>query len=201
MQNCADARFTSIEKSFSSLHDRKAMRFWSSQEKRFDLSQPLESFVDLCRSENGLASAIGMQRALADKKKDCGSQERAVYVIGVDGAPHSKIGVSVDPIRRLFDLDGGHYHRLHLHGVIFCPTRKSVSIEQEVLERATLQGIRMNGEWINAQPEQVLMMALESARDGNWAICDAQTWFDNMVERTRSFARAGRADVRYRTAA
>lgn len=151
--------------------------------RAFDLSQDLEPFIEACRSPQGLADAIGMLDALSDGSRNAGF-EKAVYVIQVEDDPICKIGISSNPLRRLSDLRQSHYRELSLYAVIFCPTRKSGSIEQTVLARAGTD--RLMGEWIAEEPRSVLRMALEAARDRRFDVCDGRTWFEDMVARTRA---------------
>lgn len=151
----------------------------------FDLSGPLEPFVELCRSPHGLADALGVLDALTGGNKRSAGFERAVYVIQVDDDPICKIGISANPVERLKDLQGAHYRELFLYGVIFCPTRKSETIEQEVLKRASEAGTRLFGEWIAEDPHDILLAALQVARDKKIDVCDAKTWQVNMFDRTK----------------
>jgi hypothetical protein len=114
--------------------------------------------------------------------------EKAVYVIGVVDKPISKIGISYDPVGRLQGLQNSHYEELYLHAVVFCPTRKSGSIEQASLQSALESEKRLRGEWVDMPPEEALKLVLETARDNKWPVCDGATWFENMVIRTRELA-------------
>lgn len=161
----------------------------------FSFSEPLELYADLCRRPEGLADAIGMLRALAEQKTRTSGFEKAVYVIAVKDSPITKIGISADPMKRLRDLQGSHYRELLLHGVIFCPGRNSMTIEQAVLEEANCDGTRLMGEWVAKAPEDVLMSALRIARDRRVDVCDGHTWFNNMVRRTKQlYAKAKAVD-------
>lgn len=155
----------------------------------FDLSGDLDPFMDACRAKAGLDDAISLLTALADGPSRTAGFEKAVYVIRVAGDPISKIGVSANPSKRLMDLQAAHYRELELHAVIFCPKRKSVSIEQAVLQRANQAGNRLMGEWIADEPDNVLRAALECARDGKHQICDGASWFRNMALRARELHR------------
>lgn len=152
----------------------------------FDMGEDVSAFMSLCKSEDGLASAIGMLRAMSAKNSRTSGYEKAVYVIAVEGRAITKIGISADPIKRLRDLNNSHYRKLRLHGVVFCPTRKSGSIEQEALLRATLRKKRLKGEWTELEPDEALQVVLESARDGDWPTCDGRTYLDNMIARTKA---------------
>lgn len=168
---------------------------YKSDRKEFDLSQPLKKFVPILRNAEIYAKAFGMLRALGANGSK--GNEKAVYVIGVDGRPITKIGVSFDPTKRLVDLQSGHYRKLYIYAVLFCPTRKSVSIEQAALHRASEENKRLNGEWVEMSAEDALLLVLETARDNGWAVCDGQTWFENMTSRTYALAAAKRARIRY----
>lgn len=160
----------------------------------FDLDEGVDSAATACRSPEGLADAIGMLTALAGKNERTAGFEKAVYVIQVADDPICKIGVSANPIRRVADLQACHYRELFLYAVIFCPTRRSVTIEQEVLEQASQAGNRLLGEWVAYPPEVTLRMALETARDKRIDVCDGKTWFSNMVERTKVLHKALRKE-------
>lgn len=151
----------------------------------FDLSADHEPCIDLCLSEKGLADALGLLRAASESSRVAGFA-KAIYVIQVADDPICKIGVSSDPTRRVVDLQGSHYRELFLYGVVFCPTHKSVTIEQDVLSRAQDAGDRLMGEWIAAEPRAVMRMIFESAKDKRVPICDGRTWFDYKVQRTKA---------------
>lgn len=164
--------------------------------KVFDLSGDLRFFAELCKDDCGLADAIGMLTALADGNDRTSGFEKAVYVIAVGDDPISKIGISANPLKRVEDLQGAHYRELRLHAVIFCPGRKAMTIEQDVLARAASDGSRLMGEWIAEAPDNVLAAAIESARRNKLDICDALTWRDNMIARTKELYRRQRARSR-----
>lgn len=153
----------------------------------FDLeNHPLAAFVGACRSPEGLADAVSLLEAIATTRTRTRSSgtERAVYIIQVADDPICKIGVSANPLRRALDLQAAHYREIFLWAVLFCPTRKSVSIEQKVLGNASADGTRLMGEWVAKDPLSVLMETLTVARDNQWPVCDGRTWFRNMVNRT-----------------
>lgn len=159
----------------------------------FDLSGDFDPLMELCKSPDGLANALGMLEAVAEGKRNKTGFAKAVYVINVDGDPITKIGVSTNPIRRLADLQAGHYRELRLHAVVFCPKHNSVKIEQEVLGRAVEKGTRLCGEWVNGEPDEVLREALTVARDLKVDVCDGKTWLANMIARTREAHAAQKA--------
>jgi hypothetical protein len=161
----------------------------------FNLSGDILPAMEACRKPEGIADAIGLLSAMAGEKTRSSGFEKAVYVIHVLDDPITKIGVSADPIKRLGDLQAAHYRELQLHAVIFCPKRNAVAIEQAVLRRASERGDRLLGEWIAAEPDEVLRMAIEAARDGDWPICDGRTWFENRVARVKAWAKQTREPV------
>lgn len=196
VKNCADSLFIGKSMSKMDIRDgRKSSGSYSAPQYEFDLTKPLEKFIPILRDEERYAKAFGMLRALGESGSK--GNEKAVYVLEVEGRDIAKIGVSFDPLNRFADIQAGHYRKLHLHAVLFCPTRKSVSIEQAVLQRALEAGKRLNGEWVAMSAPDTLMLALEVARDNNWPICDGQTWFENMAAKTYALASSRRFRKRY----
>ncbi len=157
--------------------------------KMFDLFEGFDAAIDACRSPYGLADAIGMMTAIAGAKGRSAGFEKAIYVIQAGDEDISKVGVSADPLKRRQELQGAHYLPLTIYGVVFCPTRKSVTIEQSVLQAAAEGGTRLMGEWVSASPDTVLRKVLEIARDGDFPVCDGKTYLANMIARTRALAR------------
>ena len=156
----------------------------------FDLSSGIDKILPCFRDEVGIAQALGMMRAMGgDKAKGL---ERAVYVIGVEDRDISKIGVSADPMGRLGDLQGCHYRKLYLHGLVFPVRRHSVSIEQAALRTAREAGNGLNGEWVSMKPQDALRLVVETARDGKWNITDARGWYRNVICRVKARAKDGR---------
>ena len=188
MENCAKASLTSINQQFAVPTPRLLLDRYYCKQGHFDLSQPMDKFIPILRDENTNSMAFGMLRAVGENGVK--GNEKAVYVIGLGDEPISKIGVSYDPVGRLVSLQGSHYADLHVHAVLFCPTRKSVSIEQVALGRATDMGKRLRGEWVAMKPDDALRLVLETARDNNWPVCDGKTWFDNMAARTRQLVQS-----------
>lgn len=159
--------------------------------KVFDLGEDLDAHIEVCKEPAGLADAFGMMTALANDRRNRSSGfEKAVYVIQVEDDPICKIGISADAVARCNELQGAHYRNLFLHAVIFSPTRKAMTIEQAVLARASEEGNRLLGEWVNYEPDEVVRMALEFARDKKIPVCDGRTWFENVCERTRKAHKA-----------
>lgn len=145
-------------------------------------------FEAACCDPRGWCDAFGMLEALSERSRTAG-YAKAVYVIGVEGeAAVAKIGVSADPLRRVVELQSSHYRRLFLHGVIFTPTRKSETVEAAILNMADEDGDRMCGEWVNWTPEDTLSRALFYALNVGIPVCDAMTWRDDMIRRTKALA-------------
>lgn len=159
---------------------------------RFDLSGPREAFEETCRDPKSLADAFGVMEALCEKagEKKNGSTPRALYLIQVGDDPIVKIGVSANPYRRLLDLQGAHYRELFLWGVVFSPDVKAMTLEQRALELASQQGNRLMGEWIAAAPGKVFADVLNLAAEHKVAICNAEVWLHNMLERTKRIAKS-----------
>lgn len=183
MVNCVNVNLQSRRQGFNDPTPRKLLDKYYCEQGHFDLSRPIDEFIPILRDENVNSMAFGMLRAVGENGTK--GNEKAVYIIGVGDAHVSKIGISYDPIGRMNNLQGAHYADLHIHAVVFCPTRKSGSIEQVALERATEQGKRLRGEWVAMSPDDALRLVLETARDNNWPVCDGQTWFTNIAARTR----------------
>lgn len=168
---------------------------YSSVRSEFDLSKPLESFVPILRDAERYSKAFGMLKAFGESGSK--NNEKAVYILGVEGRGISKIGVSFDPLKRYADIQSSNYRKLYIHAVIFCPTRKSVSIEQAVLRNAESCDKRLNGEWVEMPADETLLLALEVARENKWPVCDGQTWFENIAAKTFAMASVRRISRRY----
>lgn len=154
----------------------------------FDLSEDVEPAMRACQEMQGIADALGLLEAMSEGRRTVGFA-KAVYVMSVDGDPITKIGISANPIKRHADLQAAHYRELKLHGIVFCPRHNAFAIEQEVLQRSRAEGNGLMGEWLNEEPEDVLRIVFEVARDGDYPVCDGALWFKNEVEKAKSFAR------------
>lgn len=162
-------------------HDRQCGSF-----EVFDLSGDIAPALAKVREPEGIASAVGMLRAIAGRQTKRAGLEKAVYVIGVEAEPDvSKVGIAIDPITRLGNLQSAHYLKLFLHGVAFCPTRKAETLEALVLRYADQNECRLNGEWLSRKPEDTMRLVLELARDNKIPVCDGRAWFDSMVKKTK----------------
>jgi hypothetical protein len=156
----------------------------------FDLTGDFEAAKAACRDVQGVADAVGLLDAMSDDKRGRTSGfAKAVYVISVMDDPIAKIGVSANPIRRHADLQASHYRELVLNAVVFCPKHNAVAIEQEVLRRAREAGDGLMGEWIAADPDDVLHMVMEAAVSLDVPICDGRQWFDNQFAKARALAK------------
>lgn len=161
--------------------------------RAFDLTADLAPAKARCCEAEPLANAFGMMEALADKGTRTAGFEKAVYVMQAGDQSISKIGVSANAVNRLVELQGNHYRPLSLHAVVFTPLRNAVAIEQAVLRRASAEGKRMCGEWVEYPPETVLDMIFDAAIKLGHPICDGRTWFENMVNRAKQIHRRQRA--------
>lgn len=160
--------------------------------RNFDFERgEISDFIDECREFSGLAHAFGMMEALAEGKNyRTAGGPRSLYVMGIEDRDDiAKIGVSANAFRRVEDIQGSHYSRVRLYGVMFFPTRKSETVEQGVLREAQERGDRLMGEWIKARPADVFRAAMEYARDNKIPVTDGMTWFEDMRDRTLELGR------------
>lgn len=158
----------------------------------FDLTSQSNLFEAACRDPSQLANAFGVMEALCEKVggKKNGSPPRALYLIQAGEDPIVKIGVSANPLRRLMDLQASHYRELFLWGVIFTPEMKAMTLEQRLLECAQQRGDRLMGEWVAAEPSDLFREILGLAAQHKIAICNAEVWLHNMMERTKRIAKS-----------
>ncbi|MEM9085319.1 MAG: hypothetical protein AAGB23_05300 [Pseudomonadota bacterium] len=148
----------------------------------------VELAAKACSDPEGWRTAIGMLEAIAEKGRSSGAA-KALYVIGVEGREDvCKIGVSANPLKRLDDLQGGHYRKLFLHGIAFSPLHKAVTVEQGVLACDD----RLRGEWMADNVESVLRRALLFAFENKIGLIDGKTYFADMAKRTRELARTSK---------
>lgn len=154
-------------------------------ERMFTLEGDLIAEMAACRNPEWIASAIGMLGAIAGSQK-LGPEEsfRCLYIIQEDGGPHCKIGVSADPTKRVYELQAANPFPLTLHACLFSPKLVIGQLESGSLRRAAELGIRAQGEWIRSTAEDALRMVLEYARDECVPVCDAETWFQDMRDKT-----------------
>lgn len=156
----------------------------------FDLDEveDYEPYIDLCRDPKGVADSVGLLSALcADTRWLAQNTERVLYIIGVEDEPITKIGVSADPIKRLADLQQGHYQGLFLHSVYFCPKTGGGKLEQAALKDAA--DIRLRGEWVAEWPHEAAARVLRVSAEKKIGVCDGATWQRASLARTQATAR------------
>lgn len=162
-------------------------RKYHSEENCFKLGQDLSGFADLCREPESIAKACGFTSQM--REEEIGGRH-GLYVVGVDGIPVSKIGVSRCPVLRRDCLQQNHWADLSLHAVLWCCVKKAETIEGTALKAAEEMGVRLNGEWVAMEPSEALELLLKAARYTKLPVCDSATWMANWNVRTRALAAA-----------
>jgi hypothetical protein len=151
-----------------------------------------EPFIDLCRDPKGIADALGLIAAISgDTRQTSPGLQKVLYVIGVDDDPVSKIGISLNPVQRLADLQQSHYKELFLHSVYFFP--KSVAGKAESAAIADAGDLRIRGEWIAEYPHQAAERVLSVAARKRYSVCDGASWLRSTLLRTRAVAKGRHA--------
>ncbi len=170
------------------------------REMMFDLGDSFEAETVACTKPEGLASAFGMLEALEEAKPKYGGTFRCLYIFHAEGTKFCKIGVSVNPIRRVADIQSANPVPVSLYACVFSPVMKAGSLEQKVLQEALEDGVRAEGEWIRATPQDALERVFRLAKRECMPICDASTWFENMrndVLRHAAMKRMARKSMRF----
>lgn len=90
--------------------------------------------------------------------RDLPNTECSVYVIGfdLDKAP-SKVGIAVDPPKRLASLQTAHFQRLKLAGGWATPDRECARALEEAFHH-TQRKARLSGEWFDLSPKQCMIL-------------------------------------------
>ena len=145
------------------------------------------SLIEVCREPGAIAKACGFSSLQSEKRK---GRKDALYVIAADEHGVSKIGVSRCPIDRFVDIQNGHWSELRLFAVLWAPLRDAECIEQKALALAGSRGLRLKGEWIDAEPEVAFSLIIETARDMESVLCDSASWLTNWTARTAELLRA-----------
>lgn len=95
------------------------------------------------------------QCGVAIKETNVATNHAAVYVIGDVYAEYVKIGVAVDPIARLAQLQTGNPNKLFLHRVFWIPDVEAAYLVESAAH-ATASDLydRMVGEWFRCNPNE-----------------------------------------------
>lgn len=158
-----------------------------SEEKCFKLGNDLSGFAELCQEDEPIAKACGFTSSI--KEEDVRTLS-GLYVIGVEGIPVSKIGISHCPVLRRDCLQQNHWADLTLHAVMWSCVNKAETIEKTALSAAEEMGVRLNGEWVAMEPSEAFELLLKAARYTSIPVCDSSTWMMNWNVRTRALAAA-----------
>lgn len=150
---------------------------YTTSESVFDWTGDLAGFAPLCCKTDAIQKAVGFAETV--NKSEGSKTEAALYVIGVEGMPVAKLGVTTQPASRLSTLQGAHWAPLYIHALIWGPTRKAETVEQTALQAAEEMGVRLMGEWVAMNVDEALELALKAGRYRNTPLCDSMTWLSN----------------------
>lgn len=99
------------------------------------------------------ARELATQIAVLEARKEAikpDVTDRYVYVIGAEGQP-VKIGIALDPEKRLKAIQNGFPHRLRIYAQVEAFGGLAPRVEREA--HRMLADHRMNGEWFACSPE------------------------------------------------
>jgi hypothetical protein len=79
----------------------------------------------------------------------------SLYVVSTDSKWPCKIGISIDPYKRIGGIQTGVWRRVDVHKCFYLKTVKQArALEQKIHQTLTDQGKWLHGEWFDLRPEQ-----------------------------------------------
>ena len=163
--------------------------YWT-RESCFRWDSDISSLTALCRKPEGIAMASGYADTINNKGRPHERVEHCVYVVGVDGLPVSKIGISTNPIKRFDSLQENNWSDLYLFAVLWLSKRGAGKLETTALQAAREMGCHLRGEWVSMDADEAFHTVLKAARYLNVAACDGETWVKNWRSRILGNANA-----------
>lgn len=79
----------------------------------------------------------------------------SLYVVSTDSKWPCKIGISIDPVKRISGIQTGVWRRVDVHKCFYLKSVKEArTLEQKIHRTLTDQGKWLHGEWFDMRPEQ-----------------------------------------------
>ena len=112
---------------------------------------------------------------------DLSTNDKALYVVAVEGAGVSKIGVAERPLFRLKQLQTGSHARLTMPYLLWLPSKQAFGLESLVLRVMAKLGKKLVGEWCDMRPsEAALVVATTTTSNEAIHVADSQMHNRNM---------------------
>ncbi len=89
-----------------------------------------------------------------------------LYFIGPEGKPFTKVGISVNPYKRLAEIQTGSWEPVKIHGSFWLETvHQARKMEKELHTRMQNAGLHSAGEWFAIRPKDAIEEAYVASMD------------------------------------
>lgn len=154
--------------------------------KKGDVSR----LASLCMGQEAMLRAAKLAEVISNDVS-----MRCVYVITTPELPVCKIGVCVQPLARLSQLQVGNWNRLHVAGLLWVVAKGHVlDIEKAAHKAADEMGCWLSGEWVSMTPIEAMELVVKAARHTNAGVADSERWMDGLAMRVSAVLKSNRPE-------
>lgn len=107
---------------------------------------------------------------------------QAIYVISPEDVPVAKVGVAVDPLQRLAQLQGGYWGKLYIRSLFWCST-DAFQLERAVLRKLNEFDARLVGEWGAIEAEDMAMLVAKCVGETKSLVASSDIFLESWVHR------------------
>jgi hypothetical protein len=113
--------------------------------------------------------ALKLSAELYRVKPDFMAHYACVYVVADEAPDRCKIGIAVNPFKRLISLQSGNWRLLTLRSLFWFPSFDHAAMhEYAALQFAKKHGVRIRGEWVALNHMETCGVILSAAENETW---------------------------------
>lgn len=154
-----------------------------SEQKYISEKANIDDAMALCTNQDAIKKASELMSKVRVSDKDLNLH--AVYAMESPCGKYCKVGITMDPTKRLKQFQTSHWGVLKFYCLAWSSLKSCEKIERLVLKAGAEMGISENGEWLSTDGHEATELIIKAARYAGAEIADSTAMVSNFNIRVK----------------